>query len=313
MNHLPDITKDQAPLLDSTYDHRGTSTMIFRFTPKKCNQTEEKLKKAELYHHRIENKVLFVIDHFFTEEERNDLWGFSQRATFSRDSYGSAEAIALGEKPAHTMNTKERWQLFSHPLKAIRSLADLFSTLAERLDADITTLPWELCDAKGQGSPSILANKVEQSSTMTMELGKHQDYDPEKKVSFTIPNLHSPDKLHLSPFVNGDKGRPWILTVMIYDANDNFETSYRLGTVFYDSKKELQKRVSCKPMRLVLFEGNIIHSIEESKLPEGVSTWRISYVFKIIINPKKESSCLKDEMLYFLQEELMLKPLSSEL
>ena len=62
-----------------------------------------------------------------------------------------------------------------------------------------------------------------------------------------------------------------------------------MGTIFCKKNGEIASKADCRHMRFVLFEGDILHSIEESKIPPEVSTWRVSYVFKLIINPRAES------------------------
>ena len=69
-----------------------------------------------------------------------------------------------------------------------------------------------------------------------------------------------------------------------------------MGTGFYEENGELAFRANCTHMRLVLFEGDIFHSIEESKIPENVQTWRVSYVFKLIFNPRQNEQHLKDSL-----------------
>ena len=66
-----------------------------------------------------------------------------------------------------------------------------------------------------------------------------------------------------------------------------------MGTVFYDKRGAPLLRTDCRNMRLIFFEGDIFHSIEESKIPDEVKTWRISYVFKLIVNPKEENQNVK--------------------
>jgi hypothetical protein len=307
MQTQPSLIKEMTSLIDETYSHFGTSLLTFRFPPFSCPQTLEKIQKATILHTDIDGKDLYVIDHFFSLEEKQELDDFSSKATFSINSYGSKEAIDLGETPARTMNAKERWQLFAKSPKAIQSLFSFFSLIANELEADITTLPWELCDKNGQGSPSILANKVEQCCERTRDLGRHKDYDPEKRLSFAISVLYSETKqIHKSPFVNGEPGRPWMLTVMIYSTAHNFFPQKGLGTVFYNKEEQLQTRVRCLPMRLVFFEGDICHSIEESQHTIEEATWRISYVFKVILNPKKQNVSCKQKFMDWVKEKCTL-------
>jgi ribosomal protein L23 len=43
----------------------------------------------------------------------------------------------------------------------------------------------------------------------------------------------------------------------------------------------------------VLFEGDLLHSVEESKISTDLKLWRISYVLKLIINPRSEKQNVK--------------------
>ncbi len=273
------ITKDKLILIDDCYRHPNTSPLLFRFEPEPFSTSETRLREASISHAPIGKKSLYIIDGFFLKKEEEELRQFSQTATFSRSSYGSADAVEKGEKPAYSMNGKERWRLFSNPPSAIMEGYKLFSMLAHHLHADITTLPWELCDSFGHASSAVLANKIEEASEESMEFGKHQDCNPEGNISFGIPILYSPaEEFHPRQFINGDLNRPWLISIMLYIAAEGFHPDYRMGTAFYDDHGELALKISCSNMRLVLFEGDIFHSIEASKIPSSVKTWRISYV-----------------------------------
>jgi len=288
------VTKQTLRLVDDTYAHPNTSTLIFRFEPKDSSTTLVRLQKASIKHALIGAKDLYLIDDFFLPHEAKDLHDFSTKTTFSRHSYGSPEAIAKGEKPALSMNGKERWQFFSSPPAAVSELYQLFGMLSEKLFVDITTLPWELCDAASHGSPAVIANRLERASIESRELGKHQDCDPQKRISFAIPVLYSNEKdVHPNRFENGSFGKPWLVSLMLYTSDPNYNPAYRMGTVFYSTNDQIALRVNCSNMRLVLFEGDILHSIEESQIPTGMNTWRISYVFKLIINPKEATTSAK--------------------
>jgi len=77
---------------------------------------------------------------------------------------------------------------------------------------------------------------------------------------------------------------------------------------------KLAVKANCVNMRIVIFEGDIFHSIEESKIPDEVKTWRISYVFKLIVNPKEKNQNVKAAFLEMAQsaapgtESLLLGP-----
>ena len=296
-------------LIDERYDTSNTSLLSFDFEAGTNNSVEERLGKCSIKNGTIDEKKLYLIDDFFSPQEGLELRDLSKSLSFSRKSYGSPEAIEKGEKPAKSMNGKERWLFFSNPPQAIKQLHEFFKFLAYRLDAVITTLPWELCDQTGTSSPCTIANFIEEASSESMLLGKHQDSNPEGKIAFGIPKLYAQkEEYHPSQFVNGSEGNPWIVSVMLYATDENFNPEYQLGTAFYDFEGDLKFRANCSHMRIVLFEGDIFHTIEESKIPPGLKTWRVSYVYKLVINPRKEKQCLKAEFdkLFSKTDELVL-------
>lgn len=285
------IVKDTAILLDNHYNHPNTSLLLFRFEPERFASSESRLRGARVQHASIAKKDLYLLDGFFSKAEQEEMRSFSLQAPFSKNSYGSKDAIEGGEKPAYSMNGKERWRFFSKPLSATAEVYRLFATLGMELNAELTTLPWELFDPSSVGSPAVIANKLERASEESMEWGKHQDSNPEKQIPFGIPILYSQEKaFYPERFINGDVGKPWLISVMVYSTAEDFLPHYQMGTVFYDEHQQIALRTNCLDMRLVLFEGDILHSIEASKIPSDVQTWRVSYVFKMIVNPK-ESDC----------------------
>ncbi|MCP5492007.1 MAG: hypothetical protein H7A40_03060 [Chlamydiales bacterium] len=294
-NEKPKIKKSVAPLLDNYYTHPSTSPLTFQFESQLFVSSDLRLQSASIKQASIDEKHLYIIDDFFLPSEQEELRLFSKNASFSRNSYGSPEAIENGEKPAQSMNGKERWQFFSHPPSGITEVYKLFATLGAKINADITTLPWELCTQSSHGSPAVIANKLTEASEESRELGKHQDCNPENRVSFGIPVLYSEGKeFHPNKFANGSTGKPWLISAMVYTTAEEFLPEYRLGTIFYDHHGNIALRANCVNMRLVFFEGDLFHSIEESKIPSEVKTWRTSYVFKLIINPKDRDLNVKE-------------------
>lgn len=301
LNHHPKPTKHSLSLLDDYYNTPSTSLLSFRFEPNLYASTAERLQQSIMQHASIEGKDVYTLDRFFTESEGKEMRTFAHKATFSRNSYGSPEAIERGELPAKSMNGKERWQFFSNPPHPLYEMYKLFGLIAHHFNVEVTTLPWELCDQAGHGSSSVLVNLLKESSHESMHLGKHKDCNPEKGVSFGIPILYpSDEQLHPKSFINGAPGNPWLVSVMLYTTAEDFLPHYQMGTVFYIKQGDLVLRTQCLHMRLVLFEGDIIHSIEESKLPPNLDTWRISHVFKLILNPKIAHQSIKQDLLHWL-------------
>lgn len=296
MDHIEraKIKKETATLLDDFYLHPSTSLLQFRFEPEGFPSTVARVRQSSVKRASIAGKDLYLFDDFFLQPEGEGLRHFSETTTFSRNSYGSPEAIQRGEKPAGSMNGKERWRFFSQPPAAIAEVFKLFAMLSDELDAEVMTLPWELCDETAHGSPAVIANKLEEASLESVGLGKHQDCNPAGRVSFGIPILYSQEnEFYPQKFINGAEGNPWLISLMVYATAPGFLPEYRLGTVFYDENEKIALRVNCLNMRLVLFEGDLFHSIEESNIPIEVKTWRISYVFKLIVNPKNRDCSVK--------------------
>ncbi|MBM3192002.1 MAG: hypothetical protein FJZ63_05060, partial [Chlamydiae bacterium] len=101
------ITKKTVALIDNYYSHPNTSTLTFQFDPHYFPSSGSRLANSRIQHGLIEGKDLYIIDNFFHPDDGEEMRNFSQKATFSRNSYGSAEAIEKGEKPARSMNGKE--------------------------------------------------------------------------------------------------------------------------------------------------------------------------------------------------------------
>jgi hypothetical protein len=311
------IKKYKTALLDDVYNHPKTSCLMFSFETEKKSKIGLKLLQSQIVHVNLQGKSLYVFDNFFQKKDAKEMKAFFEASSFSRSSYGSAAAVLQGERPAKTMNGKERYMLFEKPPGAIQEVFKLLGYIALQTQTQITTLPWELCDKDGNGSSAIIVNKLERSTPTSRELGRHKDVNPEKKISFGIPKLYQAGELFESTFTNGAPGKPWLVTLMLYTTASNYCDSYQMGTVFYRNTGPLAIRLRCRDMRIVLFEGDIEHSIEESSIGEEVVTWRVSTVFKLVINPTSAAQSAKNsveqffknyaqDLIYSALEELIL-------
>ena len=288
------IRKSKGMLMNECYNTPQTSLLQFHFEPQFFSSSDSRLRHCSIKYSCIEGKDVYVLDDFFPKEEAESVRDFSKKASFSRNSYGSPEAIEKGEKPALSMNGKERWHFFSQPPKPIREFYKLLATMAEQIDAEISTLPWELCDRSSNGSPSVIGNFLEEASFESMELGKHPDCDPKEGIAFGIPILYSKENaFYENRFENGEEGRPWIVSMMLYVTAEDYLPQYCMGTAFYGCEETIALCTDCLNMRLVLFDTDLIHTIEASKIPESTKTWRVSYVFKLVFNPKLPNQSMK--------------------
>lgn len=289
----PKVRKDQAVLLNKRFDTPKTSMIIFHFEPGPFASPKMRLENCSLEHASIAGKDVYILDDFFLEEESEELHEATSKAQFSRSIYADHESNEKGEIPSRSMDNKERWMFFANPPKAIKELYKLLGLIAYELKADITTLPWDLCDAN-ICAPAFATNWIEYRSPESSVLGRHKDYNTEKGVAFGIPVLYSKEQnLYPSQFVNGEPNKPWLVSLMVYTMNKNFRADYGMGTAFFTDDGERVLDAECRNMRVILFEGDIIHSIEKSTVPPDVKTWRVSYVFKLCINPREANSDMK--------------------
>ncbi len=286
--------KDSVILLNERYNTPNTSLLLFHFEPQRYSSSDLRLKDCSIQRTSIEGKDIYIFDDFFTEGEASLLRQYSKDATFSRSSYACQESREKGEEPARSMNNKEKWEFFAKPPQAIKEIYKLFGLFADRMNANISTLPWDLCDQSICAS-AVATNRLEKVDRASMEMGKHEDFNTEKGIPFGIPILYEKEKrFYPGNFVNGAPGNPWLVSFMVYATAENFLVpEYGIGTIFCKKDGEPVAKADCRHMRFVLFEGDILHSIEESKIPQGVSSWRVSYVFKLIMNPKEAGRSMR--------------------
>ena len=206
------------------------------------------------------------------------------------------------EEPSFSMNGKDKWKFFSLPPSPIQELYRLFALIAHDLHVDVTTHPWSL-SSETCNAPAFVVNYHREISKESAKIGKHRDYNTQKGVPFGVRKLYAEkEKLHQQRFINGDQGKPWFITVMLYSTSEGFLPEYGMGTGFYKESGEKGGVSKCSDMRLIFFEGDVVHSVEKGLVPKGENPWRISYVYKLMLNPKEASQNIKKEFSAFIQE-----------
>lgn len=286
------IQKENTILITDHYNNPKTSLVTFHFAP----AAAEKLNRCSIHHASIENKDLYVFDNYFQKDARDETRNYFEAASYSRYSYSTANSGEEGEKPGYSMNTKERWKLFSNPPPSILQLHQFLSSLSARIDAKITTAPWELSHKPDAVTPSVIINYHTEVSNESMRLGVHRDCHPAKGIFFGIPILYQePGRFHDNCFENGAPGKPWVVSALLYVASEHFLPAYRMGTVFYREDGNAALKTNCLDGRFILFEGDLFHSVEESNVPSDQKVWRVSYVLKLLINPKKANQNVKEQ------------------
>ncbi|PJD97639.1 MAG: hypothetical protein CK425_03155 [Parachlamydia sp.] len=299
---LPEVKKDVAVLTNPRFQTPKTSMVIFHFQPHRFQSPALRLETCTLKRERVEQKDVYIIDDFFLADESRELREITAQAAFSRSIYADHESNEKGEHPSRSMDNKERWQFFANPPQAIKEVYKWLSLIAQELNADITTLPWDLCDAN-ICAPAFATNRIEYRSPQSSTLGRHKDYNTEKGVAFGIPILYADvPTFYPSQFINGEAQKPWLVTLMVYTTAENFKPEFGMGTAFFKDNGEIVLQSECRDMRMVLFEGDIIHSIEESKISPDFKTWRASYVYKLCINPREAHQDLKSEFYQLMKQ-----------
>ncbi|WP_420422388.1 hypothetical protein [Simkania sp.] len=285
----------KAVLNQSSYDAHKSILTTFHFKPGCHELTQARLREASKLHLLIEGKDLYVFDGFFSEAEEREMREISENLDLEVPVFGPTETLGKLENKVRWMDNPGRWKLFSNPPGPFQELYRFFGFLAEKLQVDVSTQPWMLC-SESSSLPAFVVNYHEAMSVEDERGYKHCDCEPEKGVCFAIPNLHANERgFHKTNFVNGDVGKPLLLTVILYSTSEKYLPEYGLGTAYYDQSGKKVFSSDCIDMRLVLFEGNIMHGVEASHLPEK-GAWRISYVFKLLLNPKDGSQNIKESL-----------------
>jgi len=280
------LKKDTTFLTNANYISPKTILTLFYFEPKAFYRRASKIEYKS-----IEGKEVYILDGLFQKEESLELRQAISHVDFGVKVFSSVESLKKKEKPCFSMNSKDRWRFFSHPPKAIRVLFNLFGMFADKLDIEVTTHPWYL-SGETCSAPAFIANLLEEVSAEHARLGLHEDFNTETGVSFGIPNLYD-GGFHDLHFINGDEGKPWLITFMLYSTSEDYRPEYGMGTGFYQKDGKRALLADCIDMRLVFFEGEIIHTAERSEFPPKKSPWRISYVFKLTLNPTKKNQNIK--------------------
>ena len=109
---------------------------------------------------------------------------------------------------------------------------------------------------------------------------------------------------HPTLFFNGDSGRPLIMTLILYTTTADFKPQYDIGTSFFsETHKRNGSFSNCEHMRIILFRGDISHSISASKMM-NINASRVSWVFKLVMNPTKATQNIQNDLERFFSGRL---------
>lgn len=256
----------------------NTESIVYTSYPYQSSQL--RLKSAKLKMRLFSGLMQLQIDNFFTNKESAELRRVGEFSRTSELTFPvNTMSVMMGEKPPKIMNEDDRLQVFKQPPAALDAVHKLFSFFGSALNVDISTFPWGLVSC---GNNFVLS--VDKGSE---DAGWHQDYDPNNGLPFSIPKRYKEED-YPSVFDNGRASCPWMLTVLVYTTAENFKTEWGMGTRFQDLQG-VKTTVECEHMRMVIFEGNISHTLQQSFILPGINTWRNSFVYKIILRRRKES------------------------
>jgi hypothetical protein len=283
--------------------HTGLSFI----SSEKGNDTFDRLKNAHIQRFTAisdtgTQKSAWIFDHLFSEEESDDLRKFAEAKNYPVEVFANATSARNGEKPAQSLKFEDTYEVVTFANCAeIQTIQAIFASIGKKMQATVSLQPWKACEKRRERivcAEAVVTNRVEEISKEASDLGWHADYNPAKGLFFGITMLGKPNhELYRTPFENGAKNCPWLISAILYIAAKNFkQDEWKMGTIF-KSETSTPYRVSAKHARLILFEGDALHSMEKSEIPSGETTWRVSFVWKLIIRPNQpdHSSSLKSE------------------
>ncbi len=122
-----------------------------------------------------------------------------------------------------------------------------------------------------------------------LQMGKHDDYNTQEGTPFGIPVLYSTEKVsHIRTFVNGDVGKPWLVSIMLYATDEKFLPEYGMGTVFCKKNGEVVSRADCR---------HTVNDIPFKQYHPRMSTIRSGDHFSVFFAKDSSHSILRKELL----------------
>ena len=252
---------------------------IFHSLKEEQEGIQRALKNASIDASSISGKHIVIIDNFFTSKEGNEMRRSTEFLDHSVPYPTNDISVSRGEDPPKSLTLNDRLGVFLTKPGCIAKIYQLFAHLGDQMQAVVSSHRWHF----GK-SGNFTTNFLTRASEQTEKFGYDQDYEPETGSICSFPKVYSKEN-HARTYVNGSQGNPYLLSVILYMAAQNFNPDWGMGTNFKESDGKI-RAIRCQHMRLVLFEGDIEHGIQRSRIPEGLTTWRVSYVWKICFRPR---------------------------
>lgn len=249
--------------------------------------SNERMSRANTQFFQVGGKPVFIIDGLFTANESQESRTWVASKPFDAYSYSSRQSQEAGERPALGFNIQTSWQALESPPNFLQKVYNFLSWVSEETGLIIATQPFDI-----HRKLCIVANYVESVSKTSMLTGLHTDYNPSNFNYFTVHKAFNPKKAYpLEKFQNGTPDRPFLFTLMLYLASETLQESHGMGTVLQNYKSEPTEESTCispKHMRLVIFQGDILHGIQQSFTDEGENIWRASIVLKLFSHAREK-------------------------
>lgn len=246
---------------------------------------QQRLSSAQMDLRYLGDKLLLQIDHFFNQSEGDELRKIFSSVSYPKRFGTDKQQQMFGEKPAKCLGEENLKYMLSNPPAAADIVHKLFAYMGAVLNVDVSTHPWNPIY-------TLTNNFMNKNSKESAALGWHQDYDPSHDGTLFSLSKKLNDKTQYYPknFKNGSPGNPMLFSIILYTTAENFKPEYGMGTKFKSPLTTLETIIPCEHMRIALFEGDLLHCIQEDFLSQGINTWRNTLVWRITLRPKGESN-----------------------
>lgn len=280
-------------LFNSNHEQRSFRWLV-KFLASPNPSTIQRINGIYLKSTTIEEKQIFEIEDFFSIKELENLREVLNY-DYSLPLFASREAELAGEIPTKALSLRvARDSLILKPCLAIKEVLKFLGVLSHLLKAEVLLFPIQIqSNSSKVRVRSLTTNFLSSMSEENSLTGLHRDYEPQKGMPFQF--LKTNKTTFANKFINGEKGQPWLISLIIYATDLEFTEENRgLGTIFYSEDQKLSYNCSCKHGKIVLFEGDILHGISPSKDTSSLLS-RVSLVYKVAFLPETDEQSVRDD------------------
>ena len=254
--------------------------------------SKERMSRANTQFFQVGGKPVFTIDGLFTENESRESRTWVASKPFDGHIYSTSQSKLAGERPTLGFNTQTCLQALESPPNFLQKVYNFLSWVSKETGLIIATQPFAIRYKNLMNTLCIAANYMESVSKTSMLAGLHTDYNPSKNNFFTVHKAFNPKEAYpLNKFENGEPDHPFLFTLILYLASETLQESHGMGTILQNYESEPTEKSTCidpKHMRLVIFQGDIRHGIQQSFTDEDENIWRASIVLKLFSHAREK-------------------------